>query len=125
MPKKPATPCSQPGCPALTFDRFCSEHQREDNRNYERYQRDPAIAKRYGRRWRKIRATYITQHPLCEDCLEQGRHTPVEEVHHVLPLEHGGTHSFDNLRSLCKPCHSQQTAIDGDRWRNKPQVYTY
>ncbi|QCX47519.1 HNH endonuclease, partial [Arcanobacterium haemolyticum] len=31
-------------------------------------------------------------HPLCEDCLEAGRYTPVQEVHHVLPLEHGGTH---------------------------------
>lgn len=91
MPVKPATPCSHPGCPALSHQRFCPEHQRESDRVYERYQRAPAIAKRYGRRWRKIRATYIAQHPLCEDYLAEGRHTPVAEVHRVLPLEHGGT----------------------------------
>ncbi|MFD2675168.1 HNH endonuclease signature motif containing protein [Gulosibacter bifidus] len=71
------------------------------------------------------RTTYITTHPLCEDCLEQGRYTPAAEVHHNLPLGHGGAHDPGYLRALCKPCHSRQSALDGDRWRQRPRVYTY
>lgn len=125
MPSKPARPCSAPGCPELTHERFCPHHAKAENTRYRKYQRDPKINKRYGARWRRIRATYIAQHPLCEDCLAQGKTTPVQEVHHILPLEHGGSHDFSNLRSLCKPCHSRQSALDGDRWRQAPQVYTY
>jgi len=43
----------------------------------------------------------------------------------ALPLGHGGTHDASNLWALCKPCHSRQSALDGDRWRNGPRVYTY
>ena len=75
--------------------------------------------------WRKIRTAYITAHPLCEDCLAAGRYTPSQEVQHAIPLEHGGTHDQANLRSLCKPRHSRQSALDGDRWRQTPRVYTY
>ncbi|MBG9259533.1 HNH endonuclease [Corynebacterium belfantii] len=125
MPKKPARPCSALGCPELTHDRFCSKHAKTEVKRYRKYQRDPKINRRYGSRWRKIRAAYIAAHPLCEDCLAAGSITPVQEVHHVLPLEHGGSHDFANLRSLCKPCHSRQSALDGDRWRQAPQVYTY
>ena len=65
----------------------------------------------------RIRAAYVAKHPLCEQCEAEGRLTPVAEVHHIRPLAHGGTHDENNLMSLCKPCHSRQTALDGDRWR--------
>ena len=116
MPFKPKRPCSQPGCP---------EHARAEDTRYRTYQRDPKINRRYDHRWRKIRAAYVEAHPLCEDCLARGRYTPVAEVHHVIPLDHGGTHDESNLRSLCKPCHSRQSALDGDRWRQAPRVYSY
>lgn len=125
MPSKPKRPCSAPGCPELTHERFCCQHAKDEDTRYRKFQRDPKINHRYGSRWRKIRTAYIAAHPLCEDCLVQGRTTPVQEVHHVLPLEHGGSLDFSNLRSLCKPCHSRQSALDGDRWRQAPRVYTY
>ena len=125
VPSKPKRPCSAPGCPELTRDRFCPLHAKKADKNYRKFQRDPRINKRYGARWRRIRAAYIAQHPLCEDCLDKGLTTPVAEVHHVLPLDHGGSHDFSNLRSLCKPCHSKQSALDGDRWRQTPRVYSY
>jgi len=53
--------------------------------------------------------------------MKEGRITPAEEVHHVLPLSHGGTHSEDNLMALCKSCHSRITAEMGDRWNKKAQ----
>ena len=125
MPTYPKRPCSHPGCPELTATRFCEYHAEVEDKRYRAYQRDPKINRRYGRAWRAIRARYIATHPLCEDCEKQGILTPVAEVHHILPLERGGTHDEANLRSLCKPCHSRQSAIDGDRWRREPTVYAY
>ena len=37
MPRKPKRPCSFPGCPKLTEGRFCEEHERQENRRYEKY----------------------------------------------------------------------------------------
>ncbi|MBU5426166.1 HNH endonuclease [Tissierella pigra] len=116
MPKKPKRPCSSPGCPELTDERFCPEHAKKEASRYEKYQRDPETRKRYGRAWKRIRDRYITAHPLCEECKRQGKLTPAAEVHHILPLARGGTHDESNLMALCTPCHSAITARDGDRW---------
>lgn len=125
VPFKPKTPCRHPGCPELTHERFCPQHAKAEDERYRRFQRDPKINRRYDKTWSKIRTRYLDAHPLCEDCLEAGRTTPVAEVHHVVPLGHGGSHDTSNLRALCKPCHSRQSALDGDRWRRGPRVYTY
>lgn len=119
MPTKPKRPCSYPGCPLLTAGRFCEEHARLEARRYEKYDRDPATRRRYGRAWKQIRSRYIATHPLCEKCRERGKLTPAQEVHHILPLSHGGTHDESNLMALCKPCHSEITARDGDRWHTR------
>ena len=119
MPKKPKRPCSYPGCPKLTDGRFCEEHQKQENKRYEKYDRSPEMKKRYGRAWKRIRDRHIAQHPLCEVCKRNGRLTPAEEVHHILPLSQGGTHEDSNLMSLCKCCHSEITAKEGDRWTPK------
>lgn len=116
MPRKPKRPCSFPGCPELVDGRFCAAHEQEENRRYEKYQRDPETRKRYGRSWRKIRKLFITAHPLCEECLRLGKVKAADEVHHIVPLREGGTHSFSNLMSLCKSCHSKITATESGRW---------
>ena len=118
MPKKPKRPCSYPGCPNLTDGRFCEKHQKQENRRYEKYDRTPEMKKRYGRAWKKIRDRHMAEYPLCEMCKKQGRLTPAEEVHHIVPLSHGGTHEESNLMSLCKACHSEITAKSGDRWQS-------
>lgn len=116
MPKKPKRPCSHPGCPALTEDRYCDAHQKLADQQYEKYQRDPQAKKRYGRAWQKIRDSYIAAHPLCAVCQQHGHLTPTQEVHHTVPLSAGGTHDPKNLMALCKPCHSRITATEGGRW---------
>lgn len=116
MPRKPKRPCSFPNCPNLTDGRFCKEHEKQENKRYEKYGRDPAIRRRYGRAWKRIRDSYISQHPLCEECEKKGKLTKAEEIHHILPLSRGGTHERTNLMALCKSCHSAITAKDGDRW---------
>lgn len=119
MPKKPLKPCAHPFCPELVEGRFCKTHQKESNKNYEKYQRDPETAKRYGRKWRKIRNQFIKEHPLCQQCLKENRLKTAEEVHHILPLKRGGTHDENNLMSLCKSCHSRTSVLNGDRFGKK------
>ena len=119
MPRKPKRPCSFPGCPKLTEGRFCEEHERQENRRYEKYDRDPAVRRRYGRAWKRIRDRYAAKHPFCEECYKKGMLHPVEEVHHKLPLAEGGTHDEGNLVSLCQPCHARIHAERGDRWNKR------
>ena len=107
MPYKLPRPCSYPGCPALTHERYCAKHKTLAGREYNRYQRSADHNKIYGRRWRTIRDRYISKHPLCEKCLESGLLVPVDEVHHIVSPEDGGTHDDDNLMSLCRSCHAK------------------
>ena len=80
MPMKPKRPCSFPGCPKLTEGRFCEEHERQENRRYEKYDRDPAVRRRYGRAWKRIRDRYAAKHPFCEECYKKGLLCSVEEA---------------------------------------------
>ena len=107
MPMKPKRPCSYPGCPNLTDGRYCPEHQQKVNSNYEKYGRDPATKKRYGKAWKRIRDKYAAEHPFCELCFECGIIVEIQEIHHKKPLSEGGTHDRSNLIALCKSCHSR------------------
>mgnify|MGYP003983395543 CR=1 FL=1 len=110
MPYKPKRACAHPMCSKLTNKgSYCEEHRKNENSYYNKYKRDPETRKRYGTEWRKIRSRFIKLNPLCEECKKQNRVTPVEEVHHIIPLSKGGTHDFNNLMSLCKSCHSSIT----------------
>ena len=46
----------------------------------------------------------------CNSCREQL--TAWFEVHHIQPLEHGGSNHIDNLEALCRNCHGEKTALD-------------
>lgn len=124
MPRKPKHPCSYPNCPKLTDSRFCEEHTKLMNHNYERYERSPQTKKRYGRAWKRIRDKYVSQHPFCEMCYKEGKIVMTEEVHHKKKLSDGGTHDTENLIALCKSCHARIHAKQGDRW-NKRREYSY
>lgn len=87
-------------------------------KQYNKYERSPDINKKYGRAWKRIRDRHIAQHPLCEQCLNEGRFVSAEEVHHIKPISQGGTHARNNLIALCKSCHAQIHAERGDRWHN-------
>lgn len=63
--------------------------------------------------YRNIRDAYIIEHPLCEMCLEEGKTTPVSEVHHKTPILTGKDDlemlnlatDPDNLIGLCQYHH--------------------
>ena len=85
--------------------------QRRDRRLYDR-DRGSASARGYDRAWQKLRKEHLDQHPLCADCLEEGRLVEATEVDHVEPIEKAPERRLDptNLRSQCKPHHSAKTA---------------
>ena len=66
--------------------------------------------------WRKLRQAYLMQHPLCEECLKQGKTTLATEVHHVIPISSGLSEmemkdlgfNSENIMALCSECHHKQ-----------------
>jgi 5-methylcytosine-specific restriction endonuclease McrA len=105
MPRRPALPCRQPGCPRLN----CELHRpkREDNR--------PSAAVRgYGRRWQRLRLMYLRAHPLCADPFgvheAAGETVAATDVDHVTARRFGGEDEWENLQALCHQCHSKKTA---------------
>lgn len=116
MPRRPQRPCSYPGCPNRCDGQYCEEHAKQMNHRYNKFVRPADSNKKYGRAWREIRKRYATAHPLCEMCLKEGRLTPVEEVHHIVPVSRGGSNNdFSNLMSLCQSCHTKIHHDLGDR----------
>jgi 5-methylcytosine-specific restriction protein A len=107
MPYAFKKPCRFPGCGRLTHDKYCEEHQKLVDHEYNTKQRNPETYKRYNSRWRKISKLYLAAHPLCAECTKYGRVTAATEVHHVVELADGGTHDSVNLMALCKGCHSR------------------
>ena len=109
MPQRPARPCSSRGCPALTHERFCPEHQAEHDRLFDG-DRGNSNDRGYGAVWRRLRAAQLLREPLCKHCEDEGLVAPATEVDHVIPKAQGGVDEETNLQSLCKPHHSAKTA---------------
>lgn len=115
MPRSPKRPCSYLNCPNLTDGQYCEQHTAVARKSYNKYERSTDINKKYGRAWKRIRDKYVSQHPLCELCLQHGRVVPTDEVHHKVPISKGGTHAKENLMSLCRSCHNKMHHELGDR----------
>jgi 5-methylcytosine-specific restriction protein A len=98
-------PCSKVGCSALTDEPCCPAHTAE---------RETPTERGYDAKWRKIRAYKLHQDPICE-LQTHCRYGIATEVHHRIPIRQwpGGRLRFDNLQSVCKPCHSALTAARG------------
>jgi 5-methylcytosine-specific restriction endonuclease McrA len=66
----------------------------------------------YGRRWRKARALYIANNPLCVFCQQQGRAVTATELDHIKP--HKGDESLfwdeSNWQGLCRTHHDTTKA---------------
>jgi 5-methylcytosine-specific restriction protein A len=62
-----------------------------------------------GRGWLAIRARILKRDGgLCQE-RAWGCDVYAVEVHHIMPIELGGTDDDDNLISLCAPCHLRYT----------------
>ena len=62
------------------------------------------------RRWRSIAKNHKKNNPLCIQCLQEGKTTPVDVTDHITSIDDGG-HKTDlnNLQSLCHSCHNKKT----------------
>ena len=67
-------------------------------------------------KWQRLRAAYIAEHPLCEECLKQGKTTAAVDVHHVRSFMSTNDEferaalafDYSNLRALCRECHTRE-----------------
>ena len=108
MAIRPKKQCNHPGCPDLTLHGQCDRHRKQANKRWDG-QRGNAQDRGYDGQWQKVREMKASRDPLCEECLKLGPETPLDLVHHILPIE---THPelrlvMENLMSLCKDCHAK------------------
>lgn len=69
----------------------------------------------YGAKWQRYRAAYLSKHPLCVMCEQQGMVRAASVVDHITP-HRGDQRLFwepGNHQALCKACH------DGDKQRQE------
>lgn len=66
----------------------------------------------YGYDWQKFRDTYLREHPLCMDCLAEGKVEPATEVHHRVKIRHDAELRLEptNCMALCDDCHNVRSA---------------
>lgn len=66
--------------------------------------------------WVKLRKAYLMEHPLCEECLKQGKTTVATQVHHIRHILEGKDEwemksigfDYSNLIALCEKCHREK-----------------
>ncbi len=111
MPQRALTTCPSPGCRSLTRGGRCPQHAAQAQRDDVAY-RGSAASRGYGAAWAKARAAHVASHPFCEQCLREGKRTPVAIVHHR--IEPRGDPRLlvepSNLVSSCRPHHQQEHA---------------
>jgi 5-methylcytosine-specific restriction protein A len=84
--------------------------------------RGTAAQRGYGSRWQRLRLAVLAERPLCEDCKLRNVVAEATEVDHIDgkgPLGPRG-YDLDNLRPLCKRCHSRKTARDNGGFGRTP-----
>jgi 5-methylcytosine-specific restriction enzyme A len=106
--------CLEPGCPVLTRESRCPEHQRQKRQHERRFQTGQT---HYGlKRWLVLRDAFRAAHPFCvnADANVPGCTLVTEVIDHVIP--HRGDvalmHDPTNLSHYCWACHSRKTAKD-------------
>ena len=77
--------------------------------------------------WRNAREAYLTEHPLCENCLSRGVVKPAEHVHHKRSPFKGDDVNWtllldpNNLQALCAECHRLEHERIAGRDGRSPQ----
>jgi len=119
MPRRPDIPCKHQGCGKLipSGTKYCEDHQQVNH-----FEIRSTKEKGYNNAWRKARARFLKQHPLCVRCLEKGTHRRANVVDHITPHRGDETFFWDekNWQALCKSCHDRKTMTE-DRY----QVFRY
>jgi 5-methylcytosine-specific restriction protein A len=116
MPSVPTyTHCLSLGCKnqRSKLNHYCSEHGGKDSTpNTGKRKQDNALYS--SEAWKIMRVAQLSEQPLCQACLLEGRVESAQHVDHVFRWQHIGRHAFyTNLfQSLCQPHHSHKTSIE-------------
>lgn len=75
----------------------------------------------YGRKWRAARRVFLSLHPYCAYCREEGRIRPAVDVDHIKPHKGDPILFWDesNWQGLCKH-HHQSTKAREERGKKRP-----
>lgn len=88
------------------------EQRAEGRREYDK-RRGNAGDRGYTWAWQKAAKAFLSENPLCAECLRQDRVKPADCVDHIIP-HRGDMQLFwdqGNWQSLCStPCHAVKTA---------------
>ena len=122
MPSSAPRACTEIGCSALVaHGGRCEAHKRQAARRYDATRGTPD-ARGYGRRWQDYSKAFRRQHPLCEQCLRDGRTTASQCVDHIAPVQGAADPAFwqhDNHQALCNSCHATKTAAEDGGFGNE------
>lgn len=117
MPTAAPKPCAHPRCSAVVErgQRFCTTHTKATRKVYER-NRGNATDRGYDAAWRRARAAYLAEHPLCCVCHAETppRLTVATVVDHIVSIADAPHLRLDasNLRAMCVRHHNQRTGRD-------------
>jgi 5-methylcytosine-specific restriction protein A len=100
------------GCGRIVMGK-CPDCQRHRKASAEDYR--PGSSDRYGSQWAGLSARYRAKHPLCEQCLAEGKTTPAIEVHHIRKVRDSPelVYEWSNLMSVCRSCHIRLDKSNG------------
>lgn len=121
MPYKLARSCRRHGCPNLTNDKsgYCPEHKKEAQQQQDKT-RGSSTSRGYDNRWRKARKQFLSNHPLCIKCEEEGRVVAAVIVDHITPAKGSPILFWDetNWQPLCEYHHNLKTAKEDGAFGN-------
>ena len=119
MPKYSCLRCSQP---CEDGSQFCTKHSKttgakppKQKRKYwfnkQRQDEDP----RNTRRFKKLKESVRSLHPLCAGCLLHDKYEPGSDCDHIWSVRdyHQHLYTLDNLQHLCRSHHSVKTGYEG------------
>jgi len=70
-----------------------------------------------GQPWRKCRAAYVADHPLCAVCYHEGKITAVEVVDHLVPVTaQGAKYDSRNHMAMCHRHHNRKRGYESKGW---------
>lgn len=109
----PGRACRWPGCTEIIREgSYCERHKAQGRKPYDRAtdeRRGSARQRGYNTEWDKFRHWFLNQpgNQICHRCLEQGRITKAELVHHIKPVRERPDLRLvaDNCVPLCGKCH--------------------
>ena len=83
--------------------------------------RGSASSRGYNVRWRKARETYLIRHPLCVDCVAEGRPSAATVVDHIIPHKGDSGLFWDSVNNWAPRCvrhHNAKTAREDGGFNN-------